>query len=125
MLANLPLGLATDIREKGLNLSVGQKQRLCLARGLFAARFSSLVLMDEPTSSLDLLTEEKIIAGILEEFTSTTLLVSLHRLHLLPKFDRILMLDSGKIVADGSTRELLQNPGPVYDIWNRYKLHLA
>lgn len=120
VLATLPEGLATDIREKGLNLSVGQKQRLALARGLFAARFSSLLLMDEPTSSVDLVTEKKILSGVLEYFSSTTMIVSLHRLHLLPKFDRIIMLDHGKIIADGAAKELLNAPGPVFNLWQKY-----
>ncbi len=122
VLHNLPSGLSTDIREKGLNLSVGQKQRLALARGLFAARFSSLILMDEPTSSVDLATEKNILAGVLDTFTHATMIVSLHRLHLLPKFDRIIMLDHGEIVADGATEELLNRPGPVQLLWHKYQI---
>lgn len=121
VLSTLPAGLQTDIREKGLNLSVGQKQRLALARGLFAARFSSLILMDEPTSSVDLATEKTILSGVINHFPSAALIVSLHRLHLLPKFDRIIMLDHGKIVADGPTLELLNNPGAVATLWKKYQ----
>ena len=91
VLDSLPSGLETDIREKGLNLSVGQKQRLALARGLFAARYSSLILMDEPTSSVDLPTEKEILSGVIDAFPDAAMIVSLHRLHLLPKFDRIIM----------------------------------
>jgi len=123
VLNTLPSGLATDIREKGLNLSVGQKQRLALARGLFAARYSSLILMDEPTSSVDLATEKTILAGVIDTFTQATMIVSLHRLHLLPKFDRIIMLDHGKIIADGSTEELLNTPGPVQVLWHKYQIN--
>ncbi len=117
----LPQGLETDIREKGLNLSVGQKQRLALARGLFAARFSSLILMDEPTSSVDLPTEKEILSGVINAFPDAALLVSLHRLHLLPKFDSVIMLSDGKVIASGSTVELLNNPGPVRDLWLSYQ----
>ncbi len=120
ILNNLPLGIATDIREKGLNLSVGQKQRLALARGLFAARFSSLILMDEPTSSVDLLTEKEILSGVINAFPDAAMIVSLHRLHLLSKFDSVIMLKNGEIVASGPTAELLRNPGPVYDLWLTY-----
>jgi ATP-binding cassette subfamily B protein len=120
VLATLPLGLKTDIREKGLNLSVGQKQRLALARGLFAARFSSLILMDEPTSSVDLPTEKEILSGVIDAFPDAALMVSLHRLHLLPKFDSIIMLSHGKIVAQGNAKELLAKPGPVRDLWQTY-----
>lgn len=121
VLDTLPNGLETDIREKGLNLSVGQKQRLALARGLFAARFSSLILMDEPTSSVDLPTEKEILSGVINAFSDAAMLVSLHRLHLLPKFDRVIMLQHGEILAIGPTSELLENPGPVRDLWLTYQ----
>ncbi len=121
VLATLPDGLDTDIREKGLNLSVGQKQRLALARGLFAARFSSLILMDEPTSSVDLATEQEILSGVIHTFPEAAMIVSLHRLHLLPKFDRIIMLSNGQIVANGTTTDLLNNSGPVRDLWESYQ----
>lgn len=121
VLATLPQCLDTDIREKGLNLSVGQKQRLALARGIFAARFSSLILMDEPTSSVDLATEKRILTGVIDNFPNATMIVSLHRLHLLPKFTRIIMLSRGEIIADGSTHDLLNNPGPVSTLWHKYQ----
>ena len=88
---------------------------------LFAARYSSLILMDEPTSSVDLPTEKEILTGVLENFSDAAMIVSLHRLHLLPKFDRIIMLDHGKIVADGATPDLLNNLGPARDLWVTYQ----
>ena len=123
VLETLKNGLATDIREKGLNLSVGQKQRLALARGLFAARFSSFILMDEPTSSVDLPTEKTILSGVINEYPNATLMVSLHRLHLLPKFSRIIMLKDGRVVADGPTEELLTLDNPVKTLWEKYQRH--
>lgn len=120
-MANLPEGLNTDIREKGLNLSVGQKQRLALARGLFAARFSSLILMDEPTSSVDLETEKAILNGVIQTFPEATLIISLHRLHLLPSFDSVIMLQNGQVVAQGAVSELIHSPGPVRTLWQRYQ----
>ncbi len=121
VLMSLPLGLDTDIREKGQNFSVGQKQRLALARGLFAARFSSLILMDEPTSSVDLPTEKEILFGVIRAFPEAAMIVSLHRLHLLQKFDSVIMLSKGTVVASGPTAELLNTPGPVYDLWQAYQ----
>ncbi|HXH54262.1 MAG TPA: ABC transporter ATP-binding protein [Gammaproteobacteria bacterium] len=120
VLATLPEGLKTDIREKGLNFSVGQKQRLALARGLFAARHSSLILMDEPTSSVDLPTEKEILGKVIDAFPEAALIISLHRLHLLPHFDNVIMLANGNIVAAGSIPDLLNTPGPVYDLWQAY-----
>lgn len=118
----LPKGLDTDIREKGLNLSGGQKQRLALARGLLATKKNSIILLDEPTSNLDLLTEQKIFHNIINEFHNTTMIVSLHGLHLLPSFDSVIMLKNGKIIAAGKTNILLNNQGPIYNLWNNYKL---
>lgn len=121
VLDTLPFGLETDIREKGLNFSVGQKQRLALARGLFAARYSSFLLMDEPTSSVDLATEKEILSGVINAFPDAAMIVSLHRLHLLPRFDSVIMLSHGRIVASGPTAELLREPGPVHDLWTTYQ----
>ncbi len=121
ILENLPQGLATDIREKGQNFSVGQKQRLALARGLFAARYSSLILMDEPTSSVDLPTEKTILTNVIHAFPDAAIIVSLHRLHLLPQFDEVIMLQHGKIVAQGATADLLTQPGPVKTLWQAYQ----
>ncbi|OJW72119.1 MAG: ABC transporter [Candidatus Amoebophilus sp. 36-38] len=121
VLEMFPERLDTYIYEKGLNLSVGQKQRLALARGLFAARFSSLILMDEPTSSLDLQTENEVLSGIINRFSTSTIIISLHRLHLLPIFDRIIMLGKQGILADGAAKELLREPGPVRDLWTKYQ----
>ena len=121
VLETLQNGLLTDIREKGLNLSVGQKQRLALSRGLFAARFSSFILMDDPTSSVDLPTEKAILSGVIDEYAEATIIVSLHRLHLLPKFSRIIMLQDGEIVADGPTEKLLTVDNPVKTLWEKYQ----
>ncbi|MDY0008449.1 MAG: ABC transporter ATP-binding protein [Bdellovibrionales bacterium] len=121
VLAQLPQGLDTDIREKGVNLSVGQRQRLALARGIFAAEQSDIVLLDEPTSSVDLMTEEKIFKNLFTHFQGKTIIATLHRLHLLPMFDRILFLDQGRIVADMPTDMALTMGGPIRDIYNAYE----
>ncbi len=121
VLAKLPLGLDTDIREKGVNLSVGQRQRLALARGIFAAEQSDIVLLDEPTSSVDLMTEEKIFKNLFTHFKDKTIVATLHRLHLLPMFDRILFLDQGRIVSDMPARDALTTPGPIRDIYMAYE----
>jgi ATP-binding cassette subfamily B protein len=120
ILATLPEGLETNIKEKGLNLSVGQKQRLALARGLFAARNSSIVLMDEPTSSVDLGTEKQILTGMFSALPEVTCIVSLHRLHLLPHFDVVILLQEGRVIAAGPVAQLLETPGPVQDMWRAY-----
>jgi len=77
--------------------------------------------MDEPTSSVDLPTEKEILSNVIEAFPAATIMVSLHRLHLLPKFDKIIMLQSGKVIACGPTQDLLNAPGPVRDLWLAYQ----
>jgi ABC-type multidrug transport system fused ATPase/permease subunit len=120
ILQMLPDGLKTDIREKGLNLSIGQKQRLSLARGLFAARFSSIILMDEPTSSVDLPTERQILSSIIKAFPNKAIIISLHRLHLLHQFDSVIVLEGGQVVTAGPVSTLLNRPGPLQTLWQSY-----
>lgn len=124
VLAQLPQGLATDIREKGVNLSVGQKQRLALARGFFAAAHSAMVLLDEPTSSVDLATEEQLFDGLFGAFPDKTIVASMHRLHLLPRFDRVWLMDNGRLVIDAPAQDALTQPGPVRDMFERYSANI-
>ena len=113
VISSLPQGLESDIREKGVNLSGGQKQRLALARGILAARDSSLVLLDEPTSSVDPRTEAMIYDDLFTVFSDKAIISSIHRLHLLPRFDHIYVLHQGRIVAEG-TFEDLRAHNPTY-----------
>ncbi|MDP3966492.1 MAG: ABC transporter ATP-binding protein [archaeon] len=96
--------------ERGVSLSGGEKQRLALARGLFAAKKSDIILMDEPTSSVDSLNETKIHEQVFEEFKEKTIISSIHKLHLLDKFDYIYLFSKGKIIAQGTFEELKNNP---------------
>ncbi|MDF3023292.1 MAG: msbA 1 [Alphaproteobacteria bacterium] len=121
VLEQLPKGLDTDIREKGVNLSVGQKQRLALARGLFAAEQSDIILLDEPTSSVDLPTEERIFKNLFTHFKGKSVVATLHRLHLLPEFDRIIYLDKGRITSDLPSSVALTTDGPIRDIYKSYQ----
>jgi ABC-type multidrug transport system fused ATPase/permease subunit len=117
VIEQLPKGLESNIQEKGVNLSGGQKQRLALARGILAARDSHIVLLDEPTSSVDPKTELKIYEKIFREFADKAILSSLHRLHLLPHFDYVYILENGKVVDEG-TFEALRLSSPVFqELW--------
>lgn len=106
---SMPGGLLTDIREKGVNLSGGQKQRLALARGILAAKDSELILLDEPTSSCDPRTEARIYEKMFETFKDKAIISSIHRMHLLNKFDYIYILDKGETIAEGTYEELVKN----------------
>lgn len=108
IIKQMPQGLLTDIKEKGVNLSGGQKQRLALARGILAARDSELILLDEPTSSVDPRTEMRIYDRMFDAFRDKAIISSIHRLHLLNKFDYIYMMDKGRIVAEGSYAYLME-----------------
>lgn len=117
IVAQMPEGLHTDIKEKGVNLSGGQKQRLALARGILAARDSKLVLLDEPTSSVDPRTEVLIYDELFAAFHDKAIISSLHRMHLLPKFDYIYIMDRGRIVDEGSFEQLLLTSDAFKAMW--------
>ncbi|SDM44007.1 ABC-type multidrug transport system, ATPase and permease component [Catalinimonas alkaloidigena] len=117
VLRQLPHGLDTNIQEKGINLSGGQRQRLALARGLLAARTSSLVLMDEPTSSVDPRTEMQLYHELFRAFANKAVVSSLHRLHLLLQFDYIYLLDRGCIVDEGTFEDLRRRSERFAALW--------
>ena len=117
VVASLPNGLESSIQEKGVNLSGGQKQRLALARGILAAKISEIVLLDEPTSSVDPKTEVLIYDKLFAEFKGKAVLSSLHRLHLLTKFDYVYILENGKIVDEGTFEGLRANSPIFQELW--------
>jgi ABC-type multidrug transport system fused ATPase/permease subunit len=121
VIGQLPEGLNSDIREKGVNLSGGQKQRLALARGILAARESDLVLLDEPTSSVDPRTEALIYDGLFSAFADKAVISSLHRLHLLTRFDYIYILQGGKIADEGSFDDLHAHSPLFQQLWKHQK----
>jgi ABC-type multidrug transport system fused ATPase/permease subunit len=114
----MPDGLMTDIREKGVNLSGGQKQRLALARGVLAAKDSDVILLDEPTSSIDPKTECQIYERMFRAFDDKVVISSIHRLHLLDNFDYIYILEKGKIIDEGSFDHLLTFSEVFKSMWN-------
>ena len=113
----LPSGLDSHIKEKGVNLSGGQKQRLALARGILAAQNSDIILMDEPTSSVDPKTELLIYQHLFEEFKDKVIISALHRLHLLTYFDHVYVLENGSIVAEGSFGYLKESSLHFRELW--------
>jgi len=112
-------GLDTNVLEKGVSLSGGEKQRLALARGLVAARDSDVVLLDEPTSSVDSMNELKIHENVFKEFKDKTIISSIHRLHLLEKFDYIYFFEKGKIIAEGNLEKMKHNR-KFRVLWDKY-----
>jgi ATP-binding cassette, subfamily B, bacterial len=106
VLAGLPQGLETTMSERGFNLSGGQRQRLALARGVLAARDQSLLLLDEPTSALDPLIERHVQERIEQAFAGACIVAAVHRLSLLPHFDRVVFMVDGRVVDVGTAGEL-------------------
>jgi ABC-type multidrug transport system fused ATPase/permease subunit len=114
---HLPKGLQSNIQEKGVNLSGGQKQRLALARGILAAKSSDIILLDEPTSSVDPKTEIQIYEKLFEECKNKAVVSSLHRLYLLSYFDYVYVLRSGHIVDEGSFEDLKKRSPVFIELW--------
>lgn len=104
--------LQYEIAEGGENLSVGQRQLLCLARALL--RKSKILILDEATAAVDLETDNLIQTTIRTEFSDCTVLTIAHRLHTVMDSNRVMVLDAGKIMEFGSPAELLQREGHFY-----------
>jgi len=121
VIKHLPNKIDSNIFEKGVNLSGGEKQRLALARGLMACDDKSIILLDEPTSSVDTQNELKIFQNIFTRFKKKSIIASVHRLHLLTLFEEIYFFKEGKIIASGSLNELLENSEEFREIWNKYQ----
>lgn len=110
----LPDGYNTFIGERGVNLSGGQKQRLSLARAFL--RNPTILILDEPTSSLDNITENSINQALDYHFRDTTVITVAHRLNTIRNYNNIIVLNQGKIVEQGTYDELYMNKGYFYDL---------
>ena len=120
VIERLPRGLESSIVERGVNLSGGEKQRLALARGLLASRDKEIILLDEPTSSVDFHNELQIYENIFTAMPEKTIISSIHRLHLLPLFDNIFFFKEGKIIARGNVAKLKEKSKDFQDLWEKY-----
>ncbi|WP_050182636.1 thiol reductant ABC exporter subunit CydC [Domibacillus robiginosus] len=102
------------VLEKGENLSGGEKQRLAISRALL--KKAPLWLLDEPTSSIDALTEAHIFGHLFEEAKDDTVILISHRLTGLEKMDQIIVMDHGSIVEIGTFEELMDKKGYFYEM---------
>ncbi|XP_034538656.1 canalicular multispecific organic anion transporter 1 [Notolabrus celidotus] len=107
-------GLQHEVSEGGENLSVGQRQLLCLARALL--RKSRILILDEATAAVDLETDDLIQNTIRKEFSHCTVLTIAHRLHSIMDSSRVMVLDAGKIVEFDSPSALLAKRGHFYSM---------
>jgi ABC-type multidrug transport system fused ATPase/permease subunit len=108
----LPQGLATRVGRGGSQLSVGQRQRLAIARAL--VRDTPILILDEPTSAIDPETEQALVASLREAGRGRLVLVIAHRLSTIRSADRILFLDGGRLIEEGTHDQLAARPGGAY-----------
>ncbi|KAE8621831.1 hypothetical protein XENTR_v10004987 [Xenopus tropicalis] len=106
---SLPKRLYHDISEGGENLSVGQRQLICLARALL--RKAKILVLDEATASIDMETDNLVQATIRKAFSDCTVLTIAHRLHSVLDSERVLVLDAGRVVEFGEPQRLIEKKG--------------
>lgn len=115
-ISKLPKGYDTLVGERGVKLSGGERQRVAIARAML--KDSPILMLDEATSSLDSISESYIQDAFTELMKGKTTIVIAHRLSTIQKMDRIIVLDKGKIVEEGTHKELLSKDGLYADLWN-------
>ena len=112
-----PSGYDTQVGERGLKLSGGEKQRVAIARAIL--KNSPILVFDEATSSLDSITEQSIMRALGEATKGRTSVIIAHRLSTVVNCDKILVMDKGQIAEMGTHAELLANPDSIYtNLWN-------
>ena len=112
LVTNLPQGLQHQITEGGSNLSVGQRQLMCLARALL--RKTKVLILDEATAAVDLETDDLVQATIRQEFSECTVITIAHRLNTIMDSNRVMVLDQGNIAEFDSPDNLLANKETIF-----------
>lgn len=119
----LPEGMATQVGDRGVKLSGGQRQRIAIARAFL--KDAPILLLDEATAALDSESEEAIREALSRLMHNRTVIAIAHRLATLRNFDRVVMLQGGKIIEDGSPERLMQGTGPYSELVSREMSRLA
>ena len=112
---DLPDGYNTLVGERGVKLSGGQRQRVAIARAML--KDAPVLLLDEATSALDSESEVLIQDALWKLMEGRTTIVIAHRLSTIQKMDRIIVMDDGKILEEGSHAELLEKSGKYAELW--------
>ena len=111
----MPMGYQTELSD-GAGLSGGQKQRIALARALLTK--SPILILDEATSGLDVLTEKKVIDNLMGLKDKTIIFVA-HRLSISKRTNQVIVLDKGQIIETGSHAELMERQGFYHHLFNK------
>ena len=110
----MPEGFDTIVGDRGVKLSGGQRQRIAIARAML--KNAPILLLDEATSALDSESEEAIQHALDRLMVGRTVIAIAHRLSTLQNFDRIIVMDHGRIVEDGPPNVLAARPGPYREL---------
>jgi ATP-binding cassette subfamily B protein len=116
----MPDGFETMVGDRGVKLSGGQRQRLAIARALL--KNAPILLLDEATSALDTESEQAIQHALDRLMSGRTVIAIAHRLSTLQSFDRIIVMDKGRIVDDGSPAALAARPGPYRELLRKQRM---
>lgn len=119
--ARLPAGLDTNIGDRGVQLSGGEKQRVSIARAML--KRAEIMVLDEATSSLDSGTEKLIQEAINDMVAGKTAIVIAHRLSTIKKADKIVVLEDGRVAEEGTLGDLLAKKGRFYRYWEDQKFY--
>lgn len=106
-------GLNFKVKEEGKNLSVGERQLICIIRAIL--RNNKIVILDEATANIDVVTEQATQKLISEEFNGATVLCIAHRLNTIIKSDRVLVMDKGQAIEYGSPQALMADPTSTFN----------